>query len=144
MKLLSVAVPCYNSAAYMRRCVDSLLPGGEEVEILIIDDGSADETLSIARAYEQEHPGVVRAIHQKNAGHGGAINTALRRASGLYFKVVDSDDWVDAAALDKVLDRLRHFAANHVDMDVLISNYVYDKAGARRKKVMQYRRALRC
>lgn len=142
MKLLSVAVPCYNSAAYMRRCVDSLLPGGEEVEILIIDDGSADETLSIARAYEQEHPGVVRAIHQKNAGHGGAINTALRHASGLYFKVVDSDDWVDAAALDKVLDRLRHFAANHVDMDVLISNYVYDKAGARRKKVMQYRRAL--
>ena len=65
MKLLSVAVPCYNSAAYMRRCVDSLLPGGEEVEILIIDDGSADETLSIARAYEQEHPGVVRAIPSK-------------------------------------------------------------------------------
>ena len=94
MKLLSVAVPCYNSAAYMRRCVDSLLPGGEEVEILIIDDGSADDTLSIARDYEQKHPGVVRAIHQENAGHGGAINTALRHASGLYFKVVDSDDWV--------------------------------------------------
>ena len=72
MKLMTFTVPCYNSAGYMSKCIDSLLKGGDEVEILIIDDGSADDTLSIARAYEQKHPGVVRAIHQENAGHGGA------------------------------------------------------------------------
>ena len=94
MKILSVVVPCYNSAAYMRRCIESLLPGGDDLEILVIDDGSTDDTLAIARDYERAYPGMVRAIHQENTGHGGAINTGLRHATGAYFKVVDSDDWI--------------------------------------------------
>lgn len=142
MKLLSVIVPCYNSDAYMRRCLDSLLPGGDALEILIVDDGSADDTLAIAQTYERKHPGIVRAIHQENAGHGGAINTGLRHATGRYFKVVDSDDWVDSAALAKVLEHLERFSGDGAEIDLLVANYVYDKVGARRKKVMQYRRSL--
>ena len=73
MKLLSVAIPCYNSEGYMRHCIESLLEGGEQVEILIIDDGSKkDRTAQIADEYEKAYPGICRAIHQQNAGHGGA------------------------------------------------------------------------
>ena len=98
MKLLTFAIPCYNSQEYMGKCIESLLPGGDEVEILIIDDGSTDLTADIADKYEEKYPGIVRAIHQENGGHGEAVNTGIRNASGLYFKVVDSDDWVDKDA----------------------------------------------
>ena len=77
MKILSFAVPCYNSEAYMRKCIDSLLPGGEDVEIIIVDDGSSDGTAAIADEYEAKYPGICRAIHQENAGHGGAVNTGI-------------------------------------------------------------------
>jgi len=110
MKLLSVAIPCYNSEAYMRNCIESLLPGGDEVEILIVDDGSAkDRTAQIADEYEEKYPGICRAIHQENGGHGAAVNAGLRAATGIYFKVVDSDDWVNEEAYREVLETLRHF-----------------------------------
>ena len=99
MKLLTIAIPCYHSADYMARCIDSLLVGGDEVEILIVDDGSTkDNTGEIADSYAARYPDIVRAIHQPNAGHGGAVNTGLTHATGLYFKVVDSDDWVNKKA----------------------------------------------
>ena len=143
MKLLSVAIPCYNSEAYMRHCIDSLLPGGKEVEILIVDDGSTkDKTAEIADEYERNYPGICRAIHQENGGHGEAVNAGLRNASGIYFKVVDSDDWVDEAAYMEILDTLRSFVYGEKTLDMLVSNFVYEKQGAERKKVMNYRRAL--
>lgn len=143
MKLLSVAVPCYNSAAYMRKCVESLLPGGDEIEILVVDDGSTkDNTLEIAQQLEAEHPGIVRAIHQENAGHGGAVTTGMRNATGAYFKVVDSDDWVNSEVLLKILDLLRGFVQQKADVDMLVSNYVYDKVGVKHKKVMRYNKVL--
>ena len=94
MKLLSVAIPSYNSQEYLGHCVESLLVGGDEVEILIVDDGSTDRTAEIADGYAQAYPGIVKAIHQENGGHGEAVNTGIRNAAGLYFKVVDSDDWM--------------------------------------------------
>ena len=66
MKLLSFAVPCYNSEAYMEKCIESLLAGGEEVEILIIDDGSKDRTAEIADSYAEKYPTIVKAIHKEN------------------------------------------------------------------------------
>ena len=143
MKLLTIAIPCYNSAAYMRNCIESLLPGGNDVEILIVDDGSfKDDTAKIADEYEREYPGICRAIHQENGGHGEAVNTGLKNASGLYFKVVDSDDWVDLEAYVQVLRTLRRFSGEESQIDLLITNFVYEKQGAKRKKVMNYRTAL--
>lgn len=143
MKLLSVAVPCYNSQDYMEHCVKSLLSSGEELEIIIVDDGSSDHTGKIADQLETEHPGIVRAIHQVNAGHGGAVMTGLKHATGLYFKVVDSDDWLDESALQTVLDHLRQFAAMEHPVDLVVSNYIYDKVDAGRQRAIRYRRALR-
>ncbi len=138
MKLLSVTVPCYNSEAYMEKCIDSLLKGGEDVEIIIVDDGSTDRTGEIADAYAQNYPSIIKVIHQKNGGHGAGVNTGIREATGVYFKVVDSDDWVEEEAYHQVLDTLKKLLGGSETLDMLISNFVYDKQGVTRKKVMQY------
>lgn len=142
MKLLSVAIPSYNSQDYMSKCIESLLPGGDEVEILIVDDGSKDNTAQIADEYAAKYPNIVKAIHQENAGHGGAVNTGIANATGYYFKVVDSDDWVDHDAYMQVLKTLRGFIKDSVKVDLLLSNYVYEKEGAKKKKVIDYVSAL--
>ena len=82
----------------MRHCIDTLLTCGEKVEILIVNDGSSDNTAKIADEYEKKYPAICRALHQENKGHGGAVNTGIANASGIYLKVVDSDDWVNRAA----------------------------------------------
>ncbi len=137
MKLLTFAIPCYNSEAYMEKCIESILPGGEDIEIIIIDDGSKDRTAEIADAYAKKYPSIVRAIHQENGGHGEAVNTGIRNATGLYFKVVDSDDWVDAQAYEKILNKLRELVGGKCHPDMFLANYVYEKVGAKRKKVMR-------
>lgn len=145
MKLLSIAVPCYNSESYMEHCIQTLLTGGDEVEILIVDDGSAkDRTAQIADAYEKQYPSVCRAFHQENGGHGKAVNTGLAHATGTFFKVVDSDDWVNEEAYQEILAVLRRFQTPETEentLDMLVSNFVYEKQGAKRKKVMNYRTA---
>ncbi|MCR5669373.1 MAG: glycosyltransferase family 2 protein, partial [Butyrivibrio sp.] len=138
MKLLSIAVPCYNSQDYMEKCIDSLLVGGEEVEILIVDDGSKDRTAEIADRYEREYPTICKAIHKPNGGHGSAVNAGIEHATGLYFKVVDSDDWVKEIAYRKILSTLAELAGGEKQLDLLISNFVYNKVGEKRHKVMRY------
>lgn len=142
MKLLSVVIPCYNSQDYMKACIESLLPGGENVEILIVNDGSSDKTADIADDYAAKYPAIIKAIHQANGGHGAAVNTGLRHASGLYIKVVDSDDWVDIRAYMKVLAALERFALEQQPVDLLVSNFVYEKEGVKYKKVMKYENVL--
>ena len=145
MKLLSVAIPCYNSENYMRHCIQTLLTGGPEIEILIVDDGSAkDRTAQIADEYAARYPDICRAIHQENGGHGEAVNTGLRNATGTFFKVVDSDDWVNEEAFQEILAVLRRYQEPESEenaLDMLVSNFVYEKQGAKRKKVMNYRTA---
>ena len=125
MKLITFAVPCYNSSAYMEKCVESLLQGGEDVEIILIDDGSTkDNTAQICDDYEDKYPNIIRAIHQENGGHGEGVNQGLKHATGLYYKVVDSDDWVDIDSLHKIIHVIKGMIHNPVDM--IISNYVYE------------------
>ena len=141
--LLSVGIPCYNSAAYMDHAIESVLAGGEEIEIIIVDDGSTkDDTLAIAKGYEERYPGRVRAIHQENGGHGAAVTTALYAAKGHFFKVVDSDDWVDEAALVKTLDVLREVVNGQKELDLMIVNYVYENEARHKSSVMHYRGAM--
>ncbi len=135
MKTISFAVPCFNSANYMEKCVDSLLPCGEDIEIILVDDGSTkDNTAEICDRLEAEHPGIVRAIHKPNGGHGSAVNAGLAAAEGLYYKVVDSDDWMDRKSMETLMAYLRQQkakveagGANEDATDLVISNYVYEK-----------------
>ena len=113
-----------------------------EPEILIVDDGSKDGTTEIADRYQEKYPTIVKAIHQENKGHGGAVNTGVENATGLYFKVVDSDDWVNPEAYQKILNVLAEVVRGPKTLDLLISNYVYEKEGAKRKRVMRYAKSL--
>lgn len=142
MKLLSIAIPCYNSEAYMANCIESLLVGGSDVEILIINDGSKDGTAAIADRYAAKYLHMIRAIHQENGGHGEAVNTGIKNATGAYFKVVDSDDWVDIKAYKDILSLLKKMLVDGTQLDMLLSNFIYDKQGVSFKRVMNYRSTL--
>lgn len=139
-KLITFAVPCYNSAAYMEHCVDTLLQGGDDIEIILVDDGSTkDDTPAICDRYAQQYPDIVRAIHQPNGGHGEGVNQGIRNARGFYYKVVDSDDWVDVPSLHKALDKLRQFVRDDKPVDMFIANYVYEHVEDNTQRVMHYR-----
>ncbi|MCH5162342.1 MAG: glycosyltransferase family 2 protein [Clostridiales bacterium] len=127
MKLISFAVPCYNSAAYMAKCIDSLLVGGDRVEIIIINDGSKDDTGAIADGYKEKYPDIVKVIHKENGGHGSGVNAGAAAAQGIYYKVVDSDDWVDEDAFKTVLETIEKHEKEGTLPDLYITNFVYSR-----------------
>ena len=141
-KLLSVAIPCFNSQDYVRRAVDSLLPGRDKVEIIVVDDGSTDDTSKIAEEYTEKYPGTVRLIKKENGGHGDAVMTGLANATGLYFRVLDSDDWLDESSLLKLLDVLEEMRDPEKAADLVITNYVYEKVNEGRSHPINYRKTL--
>ena len=136
MKLLTVTVPCYNSQDYMKNCIESLLPGGDRVEIIIIDDGSKDSTGAIADEYAAKYPNIVKVIHQENGGHGEGINQGLKAASGKYFKVVDSDDTL-SADFPAFLDQLAQCEAQG-GVDLAVTNYYYVHSDGKGDRSINY------
>lgn len=165
-KILTFVIPAFNMKSYLPRCVDSITAvGGADVEAIIVDDGSNDGTarLADALAHNAHGPTSVRVIHQQNKGHGGAVNTGIAAARGQYIKVVDADDWVDYDALVRLLGVLRAQRAQGSDVrkgirykesceaehqslspvDMIVTNYVYDKVNKRRKHIVNFRRVMR-
>ena len=126
----------------MEKAINSILPAGEDVEILIVNDGSTDKTKKIGKQYAERFPSIVKVINKENGGHGDAVNSGLSHASGKYFKVVDSDDWVDEDSLMKLLEVIRGFVREGSEVDMFVSNYVYEKAGMEHKKIIHYRNVL--
>lgn len=137
LKLISFAIPCYNSENYMSHCIDTLLKGKNEIEIIIINDGSQDNTLKIAKDYEKKYPKIIKVVDKENGGHGSGVNKGLEFASGLYYKVIDSDDWVNEEALEKVLNQIKKFQESKQEVDLLIANYVYERENC--QKVIRYK-----
>lgn len=124
-KLLTVSIAAYNVAEYLKHTLDSIVNNSivatellNLLEILVIDDGSKDETSRIAKEYEKKYPGIIRVIVKENAGHGSTINRGIREASGKYFKALDGDDWFDAEALQYVLEKLKS-----KDADIVVTDY---------------------
>lgn len=142
MTLLSVVVPAYNAQDYLRRALDSVVGFGPRVEVIVVDDGSTDDTAAVTREYVERFPGQVRLVSKPNGGHGSAINTGLELATGTYFKVVDADDWLDRTAVAEVLDTLAALSTGEEPVDLLVSNFVYEKVGKRTKTVVRYTGAL--
>lgn len=138
-KLLTFVVPCYNSESYMERCLVTLLKGKEDVEIIIVDDGSTDKTAKIADGYQKRYPSIIKVIHKINGGHGSGVNAGLKEATGQYFKVVDSDDWLDEDALIKLLNQIKEFNKEKNEVDLIVCNYIYDHLYDGFAKVMNYK-----
>lgn len=138
MKIITFVVPCYNSQAYMEKCIDSLLPAGKDIEIIIVNDGSSDKTAEIADRYEREYPDIIRAVHKENGGHGSGVNTGLKLATGEFFKVIDSDDWVDKKSLEAVMTALKMFIESDIPIDMMIANYVYEHVEDNKRNRISY------
>lgn len=115
-KILSVAVPSYNVEKYLNKCLTSFADErmNEDLEVLIVNDGSIDNTETIANQYVQAYPDIFRLINKKNGGHGSAVNAGIENATGKYFRIVDGDDWVITENLLKLLETLKKSDADLV------------------------------
>lgn len=134
-KLITVCIPAYNSEPFLHYAVDSLIPFGEDIEVIIIDDGSKDGTGAIADKYQEEHPDFIKAVHQPNGGHGEGINHGIELATGIYYKVLDSDDWVDHDGFKALLDDIK---ANGTKPDLYLANYTYWQGRENRDKTINF------
>ena len=119
-KVLTITIPSYNVEKYLKQTLDSFLSPEilEEVEVLIVDDGSKDRTAEIGKVYERQYPQTFRVISKDNGGHGSTINRGIQEAKGTYFKVVDGDDWVDTEDFVKLVKVLKNCTAQYV-----VTNY---------------------
>lgn len=121
MKILSIVIPTYNVEKYLRRCLDSLVYDEsvlEDIELLVVNDGSKDNSLEIAKEYEKKYPKTIKVIDKENGGHGSTINAGLKVAKGEYFRVIDSDDWVN---IDEFADYVREL--KKCKADIVLTNY---------------------
>lgn len=136
-KLLTITVPVYNVEQYIRQCLDSFLVAdiSNDLEILVIDDGTKDQSAFIAADYEVKYPNIFHVIHKENGGHGSAVNKGIENASGKYFKVVDGDDWVDPVSLKKLVLFLKK-----TDSDMIINNFcsVIDGTSKKREQLAAF------
>ena len=139
MKYISFTIPCYNSQDYMEKAINSLLSFKDDIEIIIVNDGSLDNTSKIAHEYEKKY-NCIKVIDKENGGHGSGVNVGLKEANGLYFKVLDSDDWIDEDSLKKVINKIKQFEKNKILVDLIIVNYVYEKM--KEKKEINYKYVL--
>lgn len=133
-KLLTIVVPSYNASKYLDFNLQSFLCPSEpeKLEVIVVNDGSTDDTARIADAYHEKYPDTIKVIHKENGGHGSGINAGLRAATGKYFKVVDADDWVDHEALERLLDYIASFDATEAEADTdLVTAQVQAEAKAK-------------
>ncbi|CUX34344.1 glycosyltransferase family 2 protein [Clostridium sp. C105KSO13] len=132
-KILSIVIPSYNVEKYLEQTLTSFEEPGilEDIEVLIVDDGSQDSTAEIGKRFERRYPETYRVISKENGGHGSTINTGIRECTGKYFKVVDGDDWVNTPDFQLLVEKLKS-----CDADYIVTNYyeVNDQTGEKTKK----------
>lgn len=119
-KLLTISIAAYNVESTIDECLKSFLSMKhfDELEILVVNDGSKDNTVPIVKKYEARYPSVIKLVNKENGGHGSTINKSLELASGKYYRVIDGDDWVDPSDLDRLLEHLRDS-----DSDLIVEDY---------------------
>lgn len=136
-KIISIVIPTYNVEKYLDRCIRSLTFNSEildDIEIIIVNDGSKDNSLLIAKKYEKEFPKSVLVIDKENGGHGSTINEGLKVASGKYFKVIDSDDWVNIDDMVNFVESLKK-----LDVDMVVTNYQQELVYESRNFIFNYK-----
>lgn len=114
--LLTIVIPSYNMEEFLPHGLEKLLAASqkEQMEVIVVNDGSKDKTLEIAKGFEQRFPGTVKVINKENGHYGSCINEGLKEARGKYFRIMDADDWFEPADVDQFIDRLSRCEADLV------------------------------
>lgn len=119
-KLLTIVIPVYKVEPYINKCLDSLVIAPElmeKMDVLIINDGTPDNSAEMSREYVKRYPGIFRQIDKENGGHGSVWNMGVREAYGKYTKFLDSDDWMEN--LDVMIRKLEQ-----TDADLIITSSI--------------------
>ena len=120
-KILTIVIPTYNMQDYLRRCLDSLIVPEDQMqllEVLVVNDGSKDNSSAIAHEYQDKYPDTFRVIDKENGNYGSCVNRGLKEATGKYFRILDADDWFDSKVLNKFLVYLQT-----IDVDVVYTSF---------------------
>lgn len=127
-KILTISVAAYNSEKWLSRCVESFINTNvlDKLDVIIVNDGSTDKTLEIAQKYHAKYPDSIRYIDKPNGGHGSTINVSIDAAKGRYYKIVDSDDWVEKEGLERLVACLEK---THIDVVINPYNVVNADTG---------------
>lgn len=135
-KILTIVIPTYNIEKYIENCLQSFLIKEvmDDIEVLVVNDGSTDSSADKAKFFEDAHPGTYRIINKINGGHGSTINTGIQSAHGKYFKVVDGDDWVEKDAFIKLVEFLKG-----CNSDIVASNYYWVDDISKKKSIEKAR-----
>lgn len=144
-KLLTISVAAYNVENYIKKCLNSFVDASfiDDIEVLVINDGSTDNTASIVNRYMKKYPGIFRLVNKENGGHGSAVNRGILEAKGEYFKTVDGDDWVNKEALKELINFIKVTHADVISTDYW---WVDDKTKRKTKEIknifegLQYRK----
>ena len=126
----------------MDKCIESIMAfedGRGDLEILIVDDGSTDDTPRKADEWHERYPDTIYVVHKENGGHGSAVNAGLEYARGRYFKVVDSDDWLDEQSMRPIMRYLVSQSELRDACDLIVANYVYEKVYENTRTVIDYK-----
>lgn len=121
-KILTIVIPTYNMQDYLRRCLDSLIVPEEQMkqlEVLVVNDGSKDNSSAIAHEYQNKYPGTFRVIDKENGNYGSCVNKGIDEAKGIYFRILDADDWFLSQGLVGLLKKI----SQNQDTDILVTNF---------------------
>ncbi|WP_424651822.1 glycosyltransferase family 2 protein, partial [Capnocytophaga gingivalis] len=132
-KLLTITIPVYNTEEYLPKCLNSLIIDEymDILEVLIVIDGSPDNSLAIAQEYAQKYPNTFIVINKENGGHSSAINKGLELATGKYFKLLDSDDWFDKDSFKVFIEKLQG-----LDVDMVMTDYVVEYVSQNKQELV--------
>ena len=123
-KILTIVIPTYNMESYLRKCLDSLIIDDkdlfERLEVLVINDGSKDASSAIAHEYQDKYPHVIRVIDKENGHYGSCVNQGLKEASGVYFRILDADDWFDTETFTNFISLLLT-----LDVDLVVTDFIF-------------------
>ncbi len=128
-KFLTIIIPSYNMEPYLPKCLGSLIIDDKELfqklDVIVVNDGSNDNTSKIAHDFEAQYPGIFRVIDKENGHYGSCINAALPVANGEYVKILDADDSVETTSLSKLLRVIgKELEKGYLAPDLVVSDYI--------------------
>lgn len=120
-KTITISIASYNVEKFLRETLDSLCSPEilDDIEVIIVNDGSKDSTADIARRYVEKYPNSFFLIDKKNGGYGSTINASIAKASGKYYRLLDGDDWFDKEEFIKYVNALKR-----INTDLVITAFV--------------------